>query len=451
MNIGKVDTIAAIATPRGSGGVGIIRISGPASREILNHLSTKKILPRKATLTDIYDDQKRLIDQVIVIYFPAPNSFTGDDVVELQGHGGVLVLDMLLEHVLSLGCRQARAGEFSERAFLNGKIDLTQAEAIADLIESQTRSAARGAMRSLQGEFSARVHELVDKLVHLRVFAEAYLDFPDEEIEDIPVSDFEQQLSAIRGGLSELLLTANKGNLLRGGFHLVLAGRPNAGKSSLLNLLTKNETAIVSDQAGTTRDIIRDKINLDGLAIDVTDTAGLRHTSDSIESEGVRRAQNELEKADRVLLIIDEADFTKISISELQAFIPLETPITIIRNKIDLLDKTPEIINRNNSCEILLSIKSGDGIELLYEHLKEVIAKGSVSEGVFTARRRHIEALAEAQQALSHSVSHLKSTVRLELLAEDCRLAQKALNEITGEFTSEDMLGKIFSSFCIGK
>lgn len=445
------DTIAAIATARGSAGVGVIRISGPACREIQLKLYDRKLVPRKATLTDLYDHQQRLIDQVLLIYFPEPNSFTGDDVLELQGHGGVVVLDMLLEHVLTLGCRQARAGEFSERAFLNGKIDLTQAEAIADLIESQTRSAARGAMRSLQGEFSARIHQLVDRLVHLRVYAEAYLDFPDEEIDDLPASEFEQQLTAINHELNDLLLSANKGNLLRDGYHLVLAGRPNAGKSSLLNALTKNETAIVSDQPGTTRDIIRDKIDLDGLAIDVTDTAGLRHTSDSIESEGVRRARNELEKADRVLLIIDEAEYDKNTIQELQAFIPEDTPVTIIRNKIDVLNKEPDIVTTNNTCEILLSIKSGAGFDLLYQHLKEAISIETVTEGAFTARRRHIEALVEALKAIKNAAGHLRPVIQLELLAEDCRLAQKALNEITGEFTSEDMLGKIFSSFCIGK
>jgi tRNA modification GTPase len=451
LTIDKADTIAAIATPRGNAGVGVIRISGPATSEILQQLYSEKLEPRKATLTGITDHQQRLIDQVLLIHFPAPNSFTGEDILELQGHGGMVVLDMLLEHVLSLGCRQARAGEFSERAFLNGKIDLTQAEAIADLIESQTRSAARGAMRSLQGEFSLEVHQLVDKLVYLRMLAEAHMDFPDEEIDDLPVLEFEQRLAVLKETVDKLLLTANRGNLLRDGFHLVLAGRPNAGKSSLLNTLTKSDTAIVSDQAGTTRDIIRDRIDLDGLAIDVTDTAGLRHTLDSIESEGVRRAQRELEKADRVLLIIDEAEYDQKTNNELLAFIAEETPVTIIRNKIDLLNKEPEIISSNKHCEILLSIKSGAGVDLLYRHLKDVITTDSVAEGVFTARRRHIEALLEASKCLDNAASHLQQGIQLELLAEDCRQAQKALNTITGEFTTEDLLGEIFSSFCIGK
>jgi len=329
LTLENVDTIAAIATPRGNAGIGVIRISGSATREVMQRLSAKKLEPRKAVLSKIIDHQNRLIDQVLLLFFPAPNSFTGEDVLELQGHGGVVVLDMLLEHVLSLGCRQARAGEFSERAYLNGKIDLTQAEAIADIIESHTRSAVRGAMRSLEGEFSNEIHQIVNNLVHLRMLAEAYMDFPDEEISDIPDRDFRQRLFELTRDIRKLLDTANKGNLLRDGFHLVLAGKPNAGKSSLLNHLTKNDTAIVSDQAGTTRDIIRDRIDLDGLVIDVTDTAGLRHTTDVVESEGVRRAQKELERADRVLLIIDEAEFDQQLKVELLDFVEDETPVTI--------------------------------------------------------------------------------------------------------------------------
>ena len=451
MTLENTDTIAAIATPRGNAGVGVIRISGPATREIIQQLYTANLEPRKATLCKIHDHQNRLIDQVLLIYFPSPNSFTGEDVLELQGHGGIVVLDMLLEHVLSLGCHQARAGEFSERAYLNGKIDLAQAEAIADIIESHTRSAVRGAMRSLEGEFSNSVHKLVDKLVHLRMLAEAYMDFPDEEITEIPDKEFNLKLVDLTDSVSQLLATASKGNLLRDGFHLVLAGKPNAGKSSLLNVLTRNDTAIVSEQAGTTRDVIRDRIDLDGLVIDVTDTAGLRHTTDVIESEGVRRAQRELEKADRVLLIIDEADYEKELADELLGFVEKDIPFTIIRNKIDLSGKEPAIIINNNHYEILLSIKTGSGIELLYQHLKEVVATESLPEGVFTARRRHLEALEEARAVLISAMDHLTPHIQLELLAEDCRQAQKALNRITGEFSTEDLLGRIFSSFCIGK
>lgn len=447
----KNDTIAAIATARGNAGIGVIRVSGPAARDIQLSLYPAELEPRKATLTKIYDHQHRLLDQVILLFFSAPNSFTGEDVLELQGHGGSVLLDMLLEHVLSLGARQARAGEFSERAYLNGKIDLAQAEAIADIIESQSRQAVRGAMRSLQGEFSNRVQQLVESLIHLRMLAEAYLDFPDEEIEEVPATEFSKRLQELNAGIDQLLQDARKGNLLRDGYHLVLAGRPNAGKSSLLNILTQNESAIVSEQAGTTRDIIRDRFDLDGVVIDVTDTAGLRETTDSIESEGVRRAHKELEKADRVLLIVDETEFDEQHRNELLAYIGSDTPVTIIRNKIDLLDKKAVIETTDRYSEILLSVKTGAGVGLLYQHLREVTSSGTMPEGVFTARRRHIEALQKAEKILRIAEEHLSPFVQLELLAEDCRQAQNTLNEITGEFGSEDLLGRIFSSFCIGK
>jgi tRNA modification GTPase len=447
----KNDTIAAIATARGNAGIGVIRVSGPAARDIQLSLYPAELEPRKATLTKIYDHQHRLLDQVILLFFSAPNSFTGEDVLELQGHGGSVLLDMLLEHVLSLGARQARAGEFSERAYLNGKIDLAQAEAIADIIESQSRQAVRGAMRSLQGEFSNRVQQLVENLIHVRMLAEAYLDFPDEELEEVPATEFSKRLQQLNTGIDQLLQDAKKGNLLRDGYHLVLAGRPNAGKSSLLNILTQNETAIVSEQAGTTRDIIRDRFDVDGVVIDVTDTAGLRETTDSIESEGVRRAQKELEKADRVLLIVDETVFDEQHRNELLAYIDSDTPVTIIRNKIDLLDKKAVLETTDRYSEILLSVKTGAGLDLLYQHLREVTSGGSMPEGVFTARRRHIEALQKAEKKLKRAIEHLSPVIQLELLAEDCRQAQNILNEITGEFGSEDLLGRIFSSFCIGK
>ena len=445
------DTIAAIATARGNAGIGIIRISGSETGNLLRQLYPEKLEPRKATLAKLYDHNRELLDQVLLLHFPAPGSFTGEDLLEIHCHGGTVVLDMVLEHVLSLGCRQARPGEFSERAFLNGKIDLAQAEAIADLIESQSRSAARGAIRSLQGDFSREVHQLVDSLIHLRMLAEAYMDFPDEEIEEIPVAEFEQQLAAINSGIDDLLEQAVKGSLLRDGFHIVLAGRPNAGKSSLLNLLTRRDTAIVSDQAGTTRDIIRDRIDLDGLVLDVTDTAGLRETTDQVESEGVRRAQKELESADRVLLVIDDTDNSKEVRMELSRFMDHDVPVTVIRNKIDKTGNDPGIVAEGKNCEIHLSVKNGAGVDLLYQHLKEISSAESMSEGVFIARRRHIEALEKAKKALLAANTYTGENMQLELLAEDCRLAQQNLNEITGEFGSEDLLGRIFSSFCIGK
>jgi tRNA modification GTPase len=445
------DTIAAIATARGNAGIGIIRISGSETGNLLRQLYPEKLQPRKATLAKLYDHNRELLDQVLLLHFPAPGSFTGEDLLEIHCHGGTVVLDMVLEHVLSLGCRQARPGEFSERAFLNGKIDLAQAEAIADLIESQSRSAARGAIRSLQGDFSREVHQLVDSLIHLRMLAEAYMDFPDEEIEEIPVAEFEQQLAAINSGIDDLLEQAVKGSLLRDGFHIVLAGRPNAGKSSLLNLLTRRDTAIVSEQAGTTRDIIRDRIDLDGLVLDVTDTAGLRETTDQVESEGVRRAQKELESADRILLVIDDTDNSKEVRTELSRFMDHDVPVTVIRNKIDKTGNDPGIDTEGKNCEIHLSVKSGAGVDLLYQHLKEISSAESMSEGVFIARRRHIEALEKARKALLAANTYTGENMQLELLAEDCRLAQQNLNEITGEFGSEDLLGRIFSSFCIGK
>ncbi len=451
MTTGNSDTIAAIATARGNAGVGIIRLSGPAVCDIQRQLFAGKLEPRKATLVKIYDQQQRLIDRVLLIFFPSPNSFTGEDVLEVQGHGGMVLQDMLLEHILSLGCRQARAGEFSERAFLNGKIDLSQAEAIADLIEGQTRSAVRGAMRSLQGDFSKEIHALLEGLIHLRMLAEACLDFPDEEIDGLPVKEVEQRLLSVREKIKPLLRLARNGSLLRDGFHLVLAGRPNAGKSSLLNVLTKNDTAIVSEQPGTTRDIIRDRIDLDGIVIDISDTAGLRQASDTIESEGIKRTKNELENADRVLLIIDEADYSEASRNALMSYLEHDIPVTIIRNKIDLQNKEPEIKYRERWIEILLSIKSGAGLDLLYRHLKEITSSDTQSEGVYTARRRHIEALQKADISLQDAGRHISASVQLELFAEDCRRAQNSLNEITGEFGSEDLLGKIFSSFCIGK
>ena len=445
------DTIAAIATPRGNGGVGIIRVSGPGVNSLITHICPAGLEPRKALLAKVHDDNSRLIDEVLLLYFPAPNSFTGEDVLELQGHGGVVVMDMLLEHVLKQGCRQARPGEFSERAFLNDKLDLAQAEAIADLIESHSRSAVRGAMRSLQGEFSDRVHVLTDLLINLRTHVEAYLDFPDEEIDTLPVEAFASQCGEIEAGLVKLLATARQGQILRDGLHLVLAGKPNAGKSSLLNRLTETETAIVSDIPGTTRDVIRERIQIDGIPIDVTDTAGLRITGDTIESEGVTRAKREIGNADRVLLIVDDAEYSRELLLELYDYLHSDIPVTIIRNKIDLSGNTASINELEGVTHIALSAKTGDGFELLTDHLKRESGLETLPEGVFTARQRHLDALRHARDSVRQAKAHLASQPALDLLAEDLRQAQQALNEITGDFTSDDLLGEIFSSFCIGK
>jgi tRNA modification GTPase len=444
------DTIAAIATPRGSGGVGIIRVSGADISALLENLKLATPVPRTASLRKIHDANGRLIDEVLVLYFPAPASFTGEDVLELQGHGGLVIMDMLLERVLTCGCRQARPGEFSERAFLNDKLDLVQAEAIADVIESHSRTAVRGAMRSLQGDFSRRVHSISDDLIHLRTHVEAYLDFPDEEIDTLPSEEFSTQCQSLERAISELLATARQGQMLRDGLHLVLAGKPNAGKSSLLNRLTAADTAIVSDIPGTTRDVIRERVHIDGIPIDVTDTAGLRDTADAIESEGVARARQELSRADRVLLVVDDADFSSDLLADLDDYLHAEVPVTVVRNKIDLTGRNSQIENIDGVDIVSMSTRTGDGLRLLTEHLKQVTGLATVPEGVFTARQRHLDALRRALVFVQQG-RDLLDPPRPELLAEELRQAQTVLGEITGEFTSEDLLGEIFGSFCIGK
>ena len=444
------DTIAAIATPRGSGGVGIIRVSGADISALLENLKLATPVPRTASLRKIHDANGRLIDEVLVLYFPAPASFTGEDVLELQGHGGLVIMDMLLERVLTCGCRQARPGEFSERAFLNDKLDLVQAEAIADVIESHSRTAVRGAMRSLQGDFSRRVHSISDDLIHLRTHVEAYLDFPDEEIDTLPSEEFSTQCQSLERAISELLATARQGQMLRDGLHLVLAGKPNAGKSSLLNRLTAADTAIVSDIPGTTRDVIRERVHIDGIPIDVTDTAGLRDTADAIESEGVARARQELSRADRVLLVVDDADFSSDLLADLDDYLHAEVPVTVVRNKIDQTGRNSQIENIDGVDIVSMSTRTGDGLRLLTEHLKQVTGLATVPEGVFTARQRHLDALRRALVFVQQG-RNLLDPPRPELLAEELRQAQTVLGEITGEFTSEDLLGEIFGSFCIGK
>lgn len=444
------DTIAAIATPRGSGGVGIIRVSGADISALLENLKLGMPVPRTASLRKIHDANGRLIDEVLVLYFPAPASFTGEDVLELQGHGGLVIMDMLLERVLTCGCRQARPGEFSERAFLNDKLDLVQAEAIADVIESHSRTAVRGAMRSLQGDFSRRVHSISDDLIHLRTHVEAYLDFPDEEIDTLPSEEFSTQCQSLELAISELLATARQGQMLRDGLHLVLAGKPNAGKSSLLNRLTAADTAIVSDIPGTTRDVIRERVHIDGIPIDVTDTAGLRDTADAIESEGVARARQELSRADRVLLVVDDADFSSDLLADLDDYLHAEVPVTVVRNKIDLTGRNSQVENNDGVDIVSISTRTGDGLRLLTEHLKQVTGLATVPEGVFTARQRHLDALRRALVFVQQGRALLDPPYP-ELLAEELRQAQTVLGEITGEFTSEDLLGEIFGSFCIGK
>lgn len=459
MQNNNIETIAAIATAPGRGGIGIIRISGPETRTIAKHLLHTVPTPRHAHFSAFHADDNSIIDEGLALFFPAPNSFTGEDVLELHGHGGTVVLDMLLQRCFQLGARMARAGEFSERAFLNDKLDLAQAEAIADLIDASSRQAARSALRSLQGEFSKHIHTLTEKLIQLRCYIEAALDFSDEEIDFLADNKILEQLNNIIQKLADTQHTAQQGSMLREGINLVLIGKPNAGKSTLLNCLSGRDSAIVTDIPGTTRDILRETINLDGIPLHLADTAGIReNVSDVIEQEGIKRTQREIETACHVLLLnsVDEQPDTTETLLETinrQLPTPLQ-PQQIIRiqNKIDLYAQSPTIrTDAQGHTVIFLSAKTGQGIDLLKTHLKSKIGADQTLDGVFMARRRHLDALQRAQTALERGREHLQTHQAAELLAEECRLAQQALSEITGEFHSDDLLGRIFSTFCIGK
>lgn len=447
---GPVETIAALATPPGFGGVGVVRVSGPLVRPTAEAVVGRLPPPRVATLARFADADGSTLDRGIVLFFPAPHSFTGEDVLELQGHGGPVVLDLLLRRLCALGARLARPGEFSERAFLNGKLDLVQAEAVADLIESGSETAARLAARTLEGELSRRVDALVEGLVELRTYVEAALDFPDEDIDFLASPRVAADLERLAAETAELIRSARQGQLVREGIRVVIAGAPNAGKSSLLNALAGTEAAIVTEVPGTTRDLLRQEIRIDGMPLHVTDTAGLRASSDPIEQEGMRRARAEIRNADRVLWIFDgSAD------PEHRLFDPTElppgVPVTFIRNKIDLLGDPPGQRDTQPGVEIGLSARSGAGLELLRAHLREIAGYRAGEEGTFLARRRHLEALHRALDHLQDAASTLTRTGSGELVAEDLRQAQRALGEITGDVTADDLLGRIFASFCIGK
>ncbi len=443
------DTIAAAATPPGRGGIGVVRISGPATRAIAQGLLGTLPAPRHATFARFRDADGKPIDEGLALFFPAPHSYTGEDVLELHGHGGPVVLDMLLQRALALGARPARAGEFTERAFLNGRLDLAQAEAVADLIDAGSQAAARAALRSLEGEFSKQVQALTERLIQLRMHVEAAIDFPEEEIDFLADEKIGNGVAALDADLKQLLATAQQGQLLHDGMALVLAGRPNAGKSSLLNALAQRDAAIVSDIPGTTRDVLREYIQLDGLPLHIVDTAGLRAARDAIEAEGVRRARAELERADRVLLIVDDTQPQGDDV-ELLRELPPNLARTVVRNKIDLTGRAPGIAQRDGMTEVSLSAKTGDGLELLRRHLKECVGFHPAAEGSFSARRRHLDAIRRAQAHLATARGHAQRRAG-ELLAEELRQAQQALSEITGEFTADDLLGRIFASFCIGK
>jgi tRNA modification GTPase len=443
----KIDTIAAVATPPGRGGVSIVRISGPQTSKIAAHILGQLPRPRKATYNTFLDSDGVAIDAGIALYFTAPHSFTGEDVLELQGHGGPVVMDLLLKRVLSLGARCARPGEFSERAFLNEKLDLAQAEAVADLIDSHTEQAARCALRSLQGEFSNAVHDLVARLIDLRVYVEAALDFPEEEIDYLADGIVLSRLEHIQHTLRLLKRKAYQGRLLQEGMRLVIAGRPNAGKSSLLNRLAEQDAAIVSEIPGTTRDVMHREIQLDGMPVMVSDTAGLRSSPNPIEQEGIRRAWREIKMADLVILLIDDSCGFADPERQIKKNVPDSTPVLRVWNKIDLGKKSPGY----HGDEIYVSAKTGQGLEDLRRRLKAQMGYKESIEGIFTARRRHLEGLEQAENSLVKGREQLQDYGSGELLAEELRRAQQALGQITGEFTSDDLLGKIFSSFCIGK
>jgi len=430
--------------------VGIIRISGAKSRDcaevILGHCPP----PRYAEYLSFRDHGGEVIDEGIALFFPGPNSFTGEDVLELQGHGGPVVMDRLLAVVQQLGVRLARPGEFSERAFLNDKLDLAQAEAIADLIDASSEQAARSALRSLRGEFSAQVHHLVERLTELRMYVESAIDFPEEEIDFLADGEVQGRLDGIRESLATVQVAAQQGSLLKEGMTVVLAGLPNAGKSSLLNALAGQESAIVTEIAGTTRDVLREQINLDGMPLHIIDTAGLRESADAVEQEGIRRAWREIEQADRLLLLVNDAEGVTEEERAILKRLPEGLALSVVRNKSDLSGNPPAIEEGELGTEIRLSAKSGEGVDLLRNYLKQSMGYQGGGEGSFMARRRHLDALARAAENLITGDALLQQGSG-ELLAEELRMAQVALGEITGEVSSDDLLGKIFSSFCIGK
>ncbi|MEN8174852.1 MAG: tRNA uridine-5-carboxymethylaminomethyl(34) synthesis GTPase MnmE [Pseudomonadota bacterium] len=444
------DTIAAVATPAGYGGVGIVRVSGPAAGEIGKAVCGRLPAPRHAEFSDFRQADGSLIDEGIVLYFNAPRSFTGEDVVEFQGHGGPVVMDLLLSRMVELGARTARAGEFSERAFLNGKMDLAQAEAVADLIDAASHEAARSAARSLHGDFSRRIQELLAELKRLRIFVEAAIDFPDEEVEFLEQGKVSEHIQTIQTSLEKVRASARLGMLLREGMHVVIAGRPNAGKSSLLNALAGRDAAIVTEIPGTTRDVLREHIQIDGMPLHVIDTAGLRSALDAVEEEGIRRARDEIAGADIILWVYDDRENGFAADIE-NAGLPGAVPVVALRNKIDLTGARPGVTRCENFDVIGLSIRNGDGLEDLRTYLKERMGYRGTEAGAFTARRRHLDAIERTAGHLEQAAEALRGGGSGELVAEDLRLAQQALGEITGAFTSDDLLGEIFSSFCIGK
>lgn len=451
---GEGDTIVAAATAPGRAGVAIIRISGDRARAVAETIAGTVPQPRCLSRRNFREPAGAVLDDGMLVYFPGPRSFTGEDVVELHCHGGPIVVDLLLNTVIRGGARLAEPGEFSRRAFLNGRMDLAQAEAVADLIDAGSARAVRAAARSLQGEFSDRVHVLAESVIDLRVFVEAALDFPEEEIDFLSDAGLTDRLGQLMTGFAKLTEVATQGALLRDGISVVLAGPPNAGKSSLLNRLTGQETAIVTHLPGTTRDVLRERISVDGMPLHVIDTAGLRPAGDEAEAEGIRRAHREIGTADLVLLVTDASNpVCEEDLTEIIRLFPVDIPVTIIRNKIDLTGEKPGKVpgSEGTSPVLALSALDGRGITELKRHLADLVGYQPAAEGALSARRRHLEALIKARRHVEAGRRQLLEFGSAELLAEELRLASDRLGEITGEFTTEDLLGRIFSSFCIGK
>jgi len=440
---GPGDTIVAAATPPGTGGIGIVRISGDEAPRIGARILGELPQPRVAELRSFAGADGEPVDKGIALYFPSPGSYTGEPVIELHGHGGPTVVALLIEAAVANGARLAEPGEFSKRAFLNDKLDLAQAEAIADLIGSGTAQAARAALRSLSGDFSRAVNELVGQLTDLRVHVEAAIDFPEEEIDFLSDQQLLQRIDDCAAAFENLLATATVGRVLRDGYQVVLVGKPNAGKSSLMNRLSGEETAIVTEIAGTTRDILRERIDIDGLAVELIDTAGLRDNPDVIEKEGIRRAREAMANADAVLWIQDATDG---DVPEIDERVADGVPIVVVRNKIDLVDAGP-----NDDGAICLSATTGIGLDALREEIRKLAGYKDLGEGALTARRRHVDALRRAADHFEAGQKALREMRAGEILAEELRLAQQALGEITGAVSSDDLLGRIFADFCIGK
>lgn len=450
------DTIVAQATAPGQGGVGIIRVSGPLSETVAQAVLKRIPKTRYAEYLPFLDCDNSVLDQGIALLFKAPNSFTGEDVLELQGHGGPIVMDMLIKRISKIkGIRLANPGEFSERAFLNDKLDLTQAEAISDLIESTSEQAARSALQSLQGCFSNKINELVEQVIHLRMYVEAAIDFPEEEVDFLSDGKVKQDLYAIVEQLQQVQNQAKQGSLLKEGMKVVIAGRPNAGKSSLLNALAGKESAIVTDIAGTTRDVLREQIHIDGMPLHIIDTAGLRDASDEVEQIGINRAWDEILQADRILFMLDGTTTTSLDPYEIwPEFIdrlPKDAALTVVRNKADITGESLELSEANGHPVYKIAAKTGLGLNELKRHLKDSMGYQGTTEGSFMARRRHLDALNCASEHLELGKIQLEDFAAGELLAEELRLVQAHLNEITGEFSSDDLLGRIFGSFCMGK